>query len=225
MIKDLTKAKKYDCPVKFEVTNCEAGWVDMKCDFRGIVLTFAVSDIGDMPSTLIEVAYMLHSNYDNYVEVLRNIKVDDEVSDITDQFGSGGWDANLGATFCWDEEPRSNDWHVYYDKKDFGKEDYDLIIEIKRSIGCYEEYRFVVTYRDFCYAIAKCFTDVIKKYGFSGYDTRSYQDYVIVRHLLIVKAYALGLLGTWIGWRDGNLDMDYFDLTFDQELELLRMDM
>lgn len=224
MITDLTKAKKYDCPVKFTITGCEAGWVDIDCNFNGEVLRFAVSHIGDLPMALLEVAFLLHSIYDYNGGMFRYIRLDDETEGITDQDGHK-WSAELGATFQWDEEPRLNKWHIYYEQKDFGKEDFDLIIKIDRITDIHKKYKFVVSYRDFCYAVAKLFTDALKKYGFWGYTRGSYSDYIVVKDLLIVKAYALGLLQTKI-WYEGDYPKrDYFELPFEQELELLNFDM
>lgn len=221
-MKKLEEAIIYDCPTKFTITKCEAGWTNINCDFNGTVLNFNVSCIGRQPTALVEVAFLLNSFYDNY-EGLLDIHVDEE-QEVVDQEGNEGWTASLGAEFLCDEEPRINEWHITSAPEDFGKEDYNLNINIVRSTGEGEEkYDFTVSYRDFCYAVAKCFTDALKQYGFYGYDTRSYTDRIIVRQLLIIKAYALGILSTKISacWELG----DEWNLDFEEELKLLVMDM
>lgn len=221
-MKKLEEAIMYDCPTKFTITNCEAGWTDIDCNFSGTVLNFNVSYIGRQPTALIEVAFLLNSFYDNN-EGLLDIHVDDE-QEVVDQEGNEGWNASLGAEFLWDEEPRINEWHIASAPEDFGKEDYNLTINIVRSTGEGEEkYDFTVSYRDFCYAVAKCFTDALKQYGFYGYDTGSYTDRIVVRHLLIVKAYALGILSTRIS-SDRTIG-DIWNLSFEDEMKLLAMDM
>lgn len=225
-MKKLEEAKVFDCPVKFTITDCDAGWVDMNCNFNGNKLYFRISELGDLPTALTEIAFMLHSEYDNQSALLRNIKLDEEVFDVADQGGNNGWFTNLGGTFQWDEEPRLDNWHIYYNEEDFGKDDYDLTIEIERLNGEDEDkYKFVVPYREYCYAVAKCFTDALKKFGFNSYDKGSYTDHINVRHLLIVKAYALGILGTYIGFEGDGINCDRYNLTFEEELKLLAMDM
>lgn len=76
-MKKLEEVVTYDCPTKFTINKCEAGWTDINCDFNGTVLNFNVSYISRQPTALIEVAFLLNSFYDNY-EGLLHIYVDNE---------------------------------------------------------------------------------------------------------------------------------------------------
>lgn len=221
-MRKLEEAKIYNCSTKFTITDCDAGWTDIECDFSGKKINFKVSYVGEQPTALLEVAYLLNSKFDNYTGLL-HIEVDDDET-VVDQEGNEGWTANLGASFQWDEEPRLNDWHISFAPKDFAKEDFDLTIDITRSTGEGEDnYSFIVPYRDFCYAVAKCFTDALKKYGHYGYGLGTYTDHIVVKQLLVVKAYALGLLSTRIS---ASLDVyDPYDLSFEDELKLLAIEM
>lgn len=218
----LDNAKTYDCPLRFTITECEAGWTHMVCDFYGTALEFHISDLGDQPSALIEAVQAFHADADNY-DGIRSIYVDrkDKIPDLE---GNCWDDVVVRTSFNWEEEPQEVEWWIVMDPKDHGPENFPLEISIERwDFDFPENYQFNVMYRDLCYAVAKCFTDALKKYGFEGYHSGSYTDDINVRELLIIKAYALGILSNLT-----SLDKvpEYrYDFTFEEELQLLKMDM
>ncbi|WP_155851656.1 hypothetical protein [Anaerovibrio lipolyticus] len=92
-------------------------------------------------------------------------------------------------------------------KNRYAQEDREIIMEIK--------------YRDLCYATSKCFTECLKKYGFMGFSSGSYGDEINIRQLLIIKAFALGLIGNENGLNVNN----HYDFSFEEEMEILAVDM
>lgn len=218
----LDKAQKYDCPIKFKITKCDAGWTDMTCNFNGTVLNFTISDLDYQPSALIQAVYSFHVYEDDY-DGIRDIKVERE-DGIPDLEGNC-WDHVVVRTFFrWEEEPQSAKWWISLKPKDHGPENFPLDITIDRwDIDETKRYKFTVMYRDLCYAVAKCFTETLKKYGFKRYHSGSYTDDINVRELLIIKAYALGILDNLTSV--DKVPENRYDFTFEEELQLLAMDM
>jgi len=89
------------------------------------------------------------------------------------------------------------------------------------------EWEHVKTYtiksKDFCYAVAKACTEVLKRYGFYGYRYSTEYDYFKLHQLLYIKAFALGALET----RELlDADSEWVKRTsFEKEMELLLFDM
>ena len=108
--------------------------------------------------------------------------------------------------------------------QDYGPENFPLEITIDRwDIDETKQYKFTVMYRDLCYAVAKCFTDVLKEHGFMGYHYGTYTDDINIRELLIIKAYALGILSNLTSV---DKDPEYrYDFAYEEELQLLKMEM
>jgi hypothetical protein len=93
--------------------------------------------------------------------------------------------------------------------------------------------RYAVDGRELCYALAKAFTDSIKKYGIGGFclgsgENYKFQEQLALNQLLFIKAYALGLpevrnvekLGAEpSGWKYG------LATSLEEEIKLLLMDM
>ncbi len=219
----LDKAKKYDCPIKFTISKCEAGWTNMTCDFDGTVLKFTISDFGDQPSALIEAAQAFHADEDNYDGLLKiKVEREDNIPDLDGFY----WDSVVVRTcFTWEEEPEDARWQISLDPKFYGPENFPLDITIDRwnTDNITQSYRFTVMYRDLCYAVAKCFTEALKTYGFNGYHAGSYTDDTNIRQLLVIKAYALSILSNHVAF-EGKPEFKY-EFTFEEELRLLGMDM
>ena len=100
------------------------------------------------------------------------------------------------------------------------------------SIGTHLTY--TVDGRDLCYAVAKAYTDAIKKYGFFGYysstggNCNGFGDVIDIHMILFIKAYALGAMevrALTIAWEDRE-NCDHAESSpFDKEIELLLFDM
>jgi hypothetical protein len=97
---------------------------------------------------------------------------------------------------------------------------------------CAGHYRYEVDGRELCYAVAKGYTEALKKYGFQGYLRSTGMQYlgdsIEMDELLFVKAYALDamevreLKEAWSkpnSWRGADAS------SFEKEIELLLFDM
>lgn len=85
-----------------------------------------------------------------------------------------------------------------------------------------EEYR--VNDKEFCYAVAKACTEVIKQFGFYGYRFSTEGEPIMIHQLLFLKAYALNNLEA----RELTAVDEWFDCyksNFKKEIELLLFDM
>lgn len=108
--------------------------------------------------------------------------------------------------------------------KELGRQDFPLEVAIDIwNVDDTKSYKFTVMFRDLCYAVAKCFTDALKTYGFDGYHTGTFTDDINIRQLLVIKAYALGILSNFVAI-EGKPEFRY-DFTYEEELQLLAMDM
>lgn len=219
----LDKARTYACPIKFTITECNAGWTDMTCDFNGAVLDFTISYLlGNQPSALIEALQVFHSREDGY-DGLLHVKVDRE-EDIPNLDGTLWSHVAVSTSFEWEKEPGTDRWRLSLVNKELGRQDFP--VEVAIDIWNTDEtktYKFTVMFRDLCYAVAKCFTDALKTYGFGGYHTETFTDDINIRQLLVIKAYALGILSNFISL-EGEPEFGY-DFTYEEEIQLLTMDM
>mgnify|MGYP004629994617 FL=1 len=206
-----------DCPVKFEVWPREAGWADVKCCINDIEFTSYVATIWhtSIPTCLLETAYFF-LDYDNRHE---NFLVETEEYEgiFVDNDGNEWADVPEKVRFVWDEEPSTYEWNISFDLQYFHKPDAMLNIIVKRSSDSENKtYKLNVWLSDFAYAVAKCFTECLKKYGINTYHFYTWTDDINIRQLLVVKAFALGLLSK------GD---EVLNLNFEDELKLLQLDM
>ena len=206
-----------DCPVKFEVLPREAGWADVNCCINAIEFTSYVATIWytSIPTGLLETAYFFldydnrHENFLVETEEYEGVFVDNDGNEWADVPGKVG--------FVWDEEPSTYEWNISFDLQYFHKPDAMLNIIVKRSSDSENKmYKFNVWLSDFAYAVAKCFTECLKKYGLNTYHFYTWTDDINIRQLLVVKAFAIGLLSK------GD---DVLNLNFEDELKLLQLDM
>ena len=86
-----------------------------------------------------------------------------------------------------------------------------------------KNYTYKVRYKDFCYAVAKTCTEVLKSHGIYGYHHSTYEDDLNLQHLLFIKAVALDCLE--IRTLTDNGDGFGESTSFEKELELLLFDM
>ena len=217
------KAKKYDCPLKFAVSDCESGWTYMTLDFNGTVIETYISYLGYQPSALLEATRIFHSHDISYNEGYGYSHIDIEETEDADSSDGIWFVVPMIVKFQWVEEPMLTTWNIVRDAKDIGKEDFPLKIRIARTTDKVVNHEFTVQYRDLCYAVAKCYTELLKRYGFSGYYHGSYGDDINIRQLLEIKGYALGLTRNL--YAEDESKSYRLQLTPDEELELLKMDM
>jgi hypothetical protein len=91
----------------------------------------------------------------------------------------------------WEDE--GTDIDIVFSRKVTDKIDYEndmLDIEIRSRDDIRKKYTLKT--KDFCYAVAKACTEVLKKYGFYGYRYSTEYDYFILHQLLYIKCFALG---------------------------------
>lgn len=213
---------KYDCPIKFAITNCRAGWTKLSAEINGNKIDFTITSIwqGVKPSLLLESAYFFNP-YLGFFQERVDIEYEvcnDAYEDITD--------IPLQVQFQWDDELNITQWVIEMPREQFEKPYPELIINIIRENSCEEQkktYSFRVKYKDFCYAVAKCFSDCLKGYGMDGYYRRSYNDEINLRYLIFVKAYGMGMIANDLSVIN-SLDYNY-DFTFEEEMKILAMDM
>lgn len=155
-----------DCPVKFEVLPREAGWADVKCCINTIEFTSFVATIWhtSIPTGLLETAYFF-LDYDNEHEEFL-VETEEYEGVFVDNDGNEWADVPEKVRFVWDEEPSTYEWNISFDLQYFHKPDAMLNITVKRSSDSeIKTYKFNVWLSDFAYAVAKCFTECLKKYG------------------------------------------------------------
>lgn len=206
-----------DCPVNFEVLPREAGWADVKCCINTIEFTSFVATIWhtSIPTGLLETAYFF-LDYDNEHEEFL-VETEEYEGVFVDNDGNEWADVPEKVRFVWDEEPSTYEWNISFDLQYFHKPDVMLNITVKRSSDSeIKTYKFNVWLSDFAYAVAKCFTECLKKYGINTYHVYTWDDDINIRQLLVVKAFALGLLSK------GD---EVLNLNFEDELKLLQLDM
>ena len=78
---------------------------------------------------------------------------------------------------------------------------------------------------DFCYAVAKAFTQLIKKHGFYGYHQSTYNQDFNMRYFLSIKSIALNNFDALEISDVKNEHVDGWGSCFEKELELLLFDM
>jgi hypothetical protein len=136
----------------------------------------------------------------------------------------------------WDEEGRIDDIIL---SRSSAKQDYFSIapkgvpdpigIEISYKKG---NFKYTVDGRDLCYAVAKGYTEALKKYGFQGYLRSTGMQYIgdtfEMEELLFVKAYALDAMESRVlqeAWKHPKGWMSADFSSFEKEIELLLFDM
>ncbi len=99
------------------------------------------------------------------------------------------------AKFYLDEEHGAeSDWE--FERYADNSPDFMMKIHIERFYYHWEKgkqstfYNYEVKYSDFCYAVAKAFTEMIKNCGLFGYYKASFIDDINLRYLLFIKSVA-----------------------------------
>ena len=207
------KLEKRNCPISVEIEPVGAGLLYVKFDFGNGVFKFTPSSsVGGQFGDFVCALYTLYSEningrFDGHSEWnKRYYKTDDNHHIIS-----------ITTTVEWDGEGP-------YLFIDMTKEiDSDIIKICMRDFSkTLAEYS--VDGRDFCYAISKACTKVLKDFGFYGYKYSTEGEPIILYQLLFLKAYALGnkearelfVVEEWL---------DCCKSDFEKEIELLLFDM
>lgn len=94
--------------------------------------------------------------------------------------------------FCWMDEPGTTKWLIEKPKNDNPIFDLHIHIVYYHRGGEKKIIDFTVSYKEFCYVVAKAATEALKKHGILGYHKTVYYADMNLRCLLKLKAYALG---------------------------------
>ncbi len=211
---------KRDCDIKIKLTPVGAMYLKVQFEINNEHLEFMPSSamagqFGDFVNAFYELFLEL-GNYscDNHREPYsrKRTKEIDGIDIITTKAH-------------WDEEGRIID--IVFERR-FKREsknwDYSDTVDLSFLIHSVEdtEKRFSVNTRDFCYAVAKACTDVLKDFGFYGYRLATEWDYFKIHQLLYIKALALDCLEMRYCPASSN---SLPKTNFNQEIELLLFDM
>ena len=214
--------QKRDCSIKIEFCNVRAGWLQMHLCINGETLKFVSSYcLGDGFHALLERIYYLHPNsydWDYSGDIVDSIKI---MVPINEKNKTSSVFVPYRTSFDWDEEGGIINWEMEREPT-LDKEFYlNITLGIHRDDT--DEYKkYTVSYKEFCYALAKAYTELLKRQGINGFH-ESYLDRDInLRYLLFIKAIALDaddMINT-------NIDDKYSVFSdLNKELELLMFDM
>ena len=199
------KLQKRDCGIEMKLVPYGSGWSDVYLNIGEDNLYFIISAMfGDTFTNLLRILYFIHPENDD-PERDENYFIHGE--------GTG--------EFSWDEEGAYSKWRI--EREGDAEVDFDIkiIIDICRREP--KHYEYTVRYQDFCYAVAKACTEVLKSHGLYGYHHSVYFDDMPLRYLLFIKCAALNNFEaraiTDMGDKNGESS------PFEKELELLSFDM
>ncbi len=197
--------KKRDCGVKMKIVPYGAGWTDVYLNIGEDSLYFIISAMfGDNFTDLLRILYFIHPE-NNDPERDENYLIHCD--------GTG--------KFSWDEEGAYSKWHI--ERLPDTDDDFDIKISIDICRSESKHYGYTVRYNDFCYAVAKACTEVLKSHGIYGYHHSVFFDDMHLRYLLFIKCAALHNFEaraiTDMGDKNGE------STPFEKEMELLSFDM
>lgn len=200
------KIQKRDCGIKIKFYELKAGWLYMDFDIKDMHFTFKSSYcLGDGIEDLINVIYGLNPIREDF--------------EYDDRINHADCCIPISAQISIDEEGSNIYWKI--ERENTKEIDCNLKINLIVDREETTSYNFTVKYKDFCYALAKACTEMIKKYGFIGYWKSYWRNGFPLRQLLEIKAVALN-------------NYDYVKTIFDndseksdinKEIEFLLMDM
>lgn len=208
----LDKLKKRDCPISIKLTPSGVQFLTFEMDVEGDYFKFSPSSaVGEQFEAFLSALYGLFLD-ENGKEDCKREYLTNENHVIQTAI----------TTLSWDGEGADID--ILMSRKITNRPDCDseqLSIEIS-SYGTVLK-KYTVNTKDFCYAVAKACTEVLKEYGFYGYRYSTEYDYFKIHHLLYIKSFALGNFEAIELHSDD--DSDICRTSFEKEMELLMFDM
>lgn len=223
------KLEKRECDIKIKVIPIGVDYQQIKIKIGEDKHEFFPSAIMNMQfSKLIGAIYYLYNEYHEVQFWYRDKNMFSHEYD--DYYGK----YVLSSRVLWDEEGRFDDIRFTRigNSRRLSKNQNDDIIKI--DLTYYNgEYSYEVCGRDLCYAVSKAATEVLKTYGFYGYQVSSttqhgYPEEFSINELLFLKAYALGVMEARelkTAWEDPNGWKKAQVSSFEKELELLTFEM
>lgn len=228
------KLVKRDCEIEMKLVPYGAGWTDFYLNIGDDKLYFIITSVwSDQFSKLLEVLYYLHPEQNDphrnddveyWDGILKKVNGNYKVVEIVERVGTFPVTVRpipYKTEMHWDEEGASSHW--IFTREPTEDKDFELQIDISINRKETKEYSYKVKYKDFCYALAKTCTEVLKSHGIYGYHHSTYEDDINLRHLLFVKAVALDCLE--IRELTDNGDGKGESTSFEKELDLLLFDM
>ncbi|MBR4791901.1 MAG: hypothetical protein IK024_13515 [Treponema sp.] len=228
--------QKRECPMEI-TTECGAGWGFMKIQYENLNLEFYNTNVYDRDfDDLLKTLYFLNPYFEDDLWPNDLDKYPDkpmfEVVEYQKKNDIGFRYHAISSNFIWNEEPDISKWTISRkatSPKEHAKNySFDLIFHIEKyeeSIDNKTEFDFQIKYNDFCYAVAKAFTQLIKKHGFYGYHQSTYNQDFNMRYFLSIKAIALNNFEALKIEDVKNEHVDGDSSSFEKELELLQFDM
>ena len=234
---DHLKLNKRKCSISIELVPCGADFLKVVLSIGNDSHTFWASSVmGNQFSSFVGAVYQLYTEkYDTHSH---NRGIDSKAKHICPQEDPSllNDEEKVMSHVCWDGEGVL--FHITFTRKrifcgDRVSDEEDLI-EI--GIGNPDDHQdtYTVDGRDLCYAVAKAYTEAIKKYGFYGYysstggNCNGFGDVIDIHMILFIKAYALGAMDARrleTVWKKENSWMRAEGTSFDKELELLLFDL
>ena len=225
------RLKKRDCGISMKLVPYGAGWTDVYLNIGEDKLYFIISAVlGDTFTDLLRVLYFLHpenndpEHEENYIDCWEGLIENNEVVEIAERIDKCPCTIRpipKKGEFIWDEEGSESKWVI--EREPTLDTDFDIRISIDICRDETEHYEYTVRYKDFCYAVAKTCTEVLKSHGIYGYHHSIYQDDMHLRYLLFIKSAALDNFEarelTDMGDKNGE------GSSFEKEIELLMFDM
>ncbi|MBO4520329.1 MAG: hypothetical protein J5787_03905 [Alphaproteobacteria bacterium] len=183
--------------IKIEFYDVCAGWLHMRlCVDDEIVEMRTTYCLGDGFRALLRAAYYLHpdafdgpfGNSGDFAEQ-KEIEVFEDGEKTTVE-------VPYKVEFDWNEEGSWVDWTLEHEPTLDREFDLKIELEIHRADVDRDEVRvqkkeFVVSYKAFCYALAKACTEMLKKQGICGFRESYWDGDINLRYLLFIKAIAL----------------------------------
>ena len=224
------KLNKRECNIKIRLTPFDADFVKVQMKFGDERQDFFLSNImGDRFSSFLWAVFCLYEEEDNGHWLC--FKHDKETKR---EFRKDGTYLTTARLF-WDGEGYG---YATVHLSRIGKgntppspDEKDIItLKIDRW-G--KTYSYEMDGRDLCYALAKAYTDAMKKYGFRGYLVSNQwtdpgEQIAFGDTFLFIKAYALNALevrNTRLKWQDPSGCAQAYASSFEKEMELLLFDM
>ncbi|MBQ9953379.1 MAG: hypothetical protein IJO92_03510 [Clostridia bacterium] len=207
--------KKRDCGVKIKLKPLGAYYLSVHFDFYGNEISFEPSSaVGLQFGDFLCALYTLYrENGEGHSEwTPRKYHTENGTNHVI----------AVSTTIDWDNEGEI--MTIEMTKHYEGGKINDLFFRITTDYG--ETYtEFSVNEKDFCYAVAKACTEVLKEYGFYGYRYSTEYDSFNLNHLIFIKAYALDCLEVREFKNTTNKHTSTGKTNFNKEIELLLFDM
>jgi len=224
------KLKKRDCEINMKLVPYGGGWTDIYLDIGKDKLYFIISYVWSNFTDLLRILCFLHPEYNDTENIKGCIDCwwglieNNEVVKITqhiDEYPCRVRPIPQKGQFTWDEEGAESRWSI--EREPTLDTDFDIKISIDICRSETKHYIYNVRYKDFCYAVAKACTEVLKSHGIYGYHHSIYEDDMHLRYLLFIKSVALDNFEarqlTDMGDKNGEAS------SFKKEIELLMFDM